>query len=322
MGHIVPSLSFVRGLQSGLEQGLSVLESFEQNLATSSNEFNLKMSLWLSYEKNGIHNQVQFETHYQKHLIEIIRCGFSGSPIYDHLCHLENEMKKEFDRQWKAYLGKSSIEVVCSVIGFLFSILYYSSFWSFGYSVFTGVTIMLMMNFLRLLLIVCFARAEWNKIYESENLDQFLENETKIHFSKRVKESCELEKENQWFPENCLKLWNQSLLEVINPKSEKDYKYLEKNCEEKVEDITEVGKIQLLMELLLPVGCRRALERHKKDLEYISFRSASGEKNKFHSDFSSFSHGKVHLNLENSIGVKRERGYSIDGKDLHKSGLL
>ena len=120
MGHIVPSLSFVRGLQSGLEQGLSVLESFEKNIAESSNEFNLKMSLWLSYEKNGIHNQVQFETHYQKHLIEILRCGLSGTPIYDHLCHLENEMKKEFDRQWKAYWGSLPLKLSIPLLIFFF----------------------------------------------------------------------------------------------------------------------------------------------------------------------------------------------------------
>ena len=147
---------------------------------------------------------------------------------------------------------------------------------------------MLVMNFfLNFLLMVCFANSEWNRIYESENLDQFLENELKVHFSVKMKESCDLEKKNQWFPENCLKLWNQSLLDIIHPKSEKDYKNLEKSCKQRVEDITEIGKIQFLMELLLPEGCRKALERHKKDLEYIKSRDSFNKKT-----------------LESSTGVK------------------
>ena len=120
MGHIVPSLSFVRNLSTALEQGLSVLESFEQSMAKEDNEFGLKMSLWWSYEKNGIHNQVQFKTHYQKHLIEIIRNGLLGAPIYDHLCHLESEMSREFDRQWKAYLESLPLKLSVPLLIFFF----------------------------------------------------------------------------------------------------------------------------------------------------------------------------------------------------------
>ena len=120
MNHMVPSLSFVRDFSTGLEQGLSVLESFEQSLAKENNQFTLKMSLWWSYEKNGVQNQVQFKTHYQKHLIEIIRNGLLGAPIYDHLCHLESEMNKEFDRQWKAYLESLPLKLSIPLLIFFF----------------------------------------------------------------------------------------------------------------------------------------------------------------------------------------------------------
>ena len=120
MNHRVPSLSFVKNLKSGLQQGLSVLESFEQSLAKEDNEFGLKISLWWSYEKNGIYNQIRFETHYQKHLIEILQSGFSGAPIYDHLCHLESEMTREFDRQWKAYLESLPLKLSIPLLIFFF----------------------------------------------------------------------------------------------------------------------------------------------------------------------------------------------------------
>ncbi len=120
MSHIVPSLSFVRNLSAGLEQGLSVLESFEQSILRDDNEFCLKMSLWWSYEKNGVHNQVRFKTHYQKHLVEIICSGLSGAPIYDHLCHLESEMSREFDRQWKAYLESLPLKLSIPLLIFFF----------------------------------------------------------------------------------------------------------------------------------------------------------------------------------------------------------
>ena len=120
MGHIAPSLSFVRNMKTGLEQGLSVLESFEQSIAMEESEFGSKVSLWWSYEKNGAHNQVSFKTHYQKHLMEIIRSGLAGAPIYDHLGYLESEMAAEFERQWKAYLEILPLKLSIPLLVFFF----------------------------------------------------------------------------------------------------------------------------------------------------------------------------------------------------------
>ena len=127
--------------------------------------------------------------------------------------------------------------------------------------------------FLNLFLLVAMAENQWSDLYKSADLDQLLGAERKIRLSQKMKKACELERKNQWFPENCLKIWNQSLLSVNHRKSGKNYKNLEKMCKTRVEEIVGIEHLRSLLDLLLPRSCRQALEKHGKDLEYIQIRT-------------------------------------------------
>ena len=118
------------------------------------------------------------------------------------------------------------------------------------------------------------AHSEWNEIYESGDIKQFLVAESKVHVSQRMKKACKLEQENQWFPENCLRIWNQSLMDVGNQGYKKNYKNLEKMCKNRAEEIMEMKHLQSLLDLLLPENCRKTLEERGRDLEYIEGRNS------------------------------------------------
>ncbi len=141
---------------------------------------------------------------------------------------------------------------------------------------------------LNLSLLAVMARDQWKGLYESGDLDQLLGAENKIYVLERMEKACELERKNRWFPENCLKLWNQFLLDVNNKKSGKNYKNLEKMCKTRVDEIVEIEHLQSLLDLLLPGQCRQALQMRGKDLEYIQDRSFSQDINR------AISHGKNH----------------------------
>ena len=132
--------------------------------------------------------------------------------------------------------------------------------------------------FLNLFLLIAMTQAQWDDLYESRDLNEFLKAEKRVYFFERMEKACKLEQKNQWFPENCLKMWNQTLLNFRDKKSRKNYKNLEKMCKTRAQEIVEIEHLRSLLELLLPVRCRQALEKRSKDLEYMEIRS-------FESDF-------------------------------------
>ncbi len=129
--------------------------------------------------------------------------------------------------------------------------------------------------FINLSLFAAIAGTSWNDLYESGDLTEFLDAENKIHLFDKMKKNCELEQKNKWFPENCLKIWNQFLMDVDNKKSKskKNYKNLEKMCKTRAHKIVEMEHLRSLLNLLLPGNCRQALEKRVGDLEYMQNRS-------------------------------------------------
>jgi hypothetical protein len=120
LAHLTPSIEFVINLKSGLEQGNSLLDAFNENLNNLNDPFSKKMALWFAYYKNSMESSIEFKSQYQKNLLEILDQGFSGAPVYEHLCLLEKEMSEEFERQWKAYLESLPLKLSLPLLFFFF----------------------------------------------------------------------------------------------------------------------------------------------------------------------------------------------------------
>lgn len=120
MVHIVPSMAFIRDVKTQLEQGVSVEQAIQLVVLESKEPFYTKMKLWLAYYKNSLSDHLTFKTQYQKNLLEILRLGLQGAPIYAHLASLEQEMKQEFERQWKAYLDSLPMKLSIPLLLFFF----------------------------------------------------------------------------------------------------------------------------------------------------------------------------------------------------------
>ena len=136
-----------------------------------------------------------------------------------------------------------------------------------------------MMGFLfSLFLLEAGAQTQWKEILESRNVDQLLQAETNVRVSGELKKACEQEQKNQWFPENCLKMWNRDLLNVNSKESGENYKRLDKLCQDHVGQIVKMEVLQtFLMDLLLPRNCRKAMQRRREDLQYIQKRDSEPE---------------------------------------------
>lgn len=104
MGDIVPSIALINEVKLILEQGQSVRSALDQVCAHPKTSFQQKMYVWWSYESVHHDNPIRFTSIYQQNFIEIIRVGIAGGAIHSQLSLLLNEMKEEFERQWKAYL--------------------------------------------------------------------------------------------------------------------------------------------------------------------------------------------------------------------------
>lgn len=120
MAHIVPSISFIQDLKTNIEQGVSLQQSIQQLVNKPENTFTLKISLWFSYFQKSDRNPVVFPTQYQKSLVEILEQGLNGAPVYEHLGMLEQEMCREFERQWKSYLESLPLKLSLPLLLFFF----------------------------------------------------------------------------------------------------------------------------------------------------------------------------------------------------------
>ena len=104
MEHIVPSIQFIKNLRSELQKGRSVKDSVEACVMEESDEFHSKMQIWFLADRHQLRAELTWTSHYQMNLLEILENGLLGAPIFENLESLQEEMEKEFERQWKAYL--------------------------------------------------------------------------------------------------------------------------------------------------------------------------------------------------------------------------
>jgi hypothetical protein len=120
MAHIAPSISFIREVISGIEQGKSVGQVLDAVVLLDQADFFKKMKVWWSIKKSGGEPPQIFRSHYQQSLIEILENGLLGGAIHDHLCRLEAEMIQEFERQWKAFLESLPLKLSVPLLLFFF----------------------------------------------------------------------------------------------------------------------------------------------------------------------------------------------------------
>ena len=106
MGHLVPSIDFLKKIKHKLQQGNSVSQSIELSLNHLSDPFTAKVKIWWLAHQSNQQVEVKFKTHYQRTMISIFEEGIAGTPIYESLDYLEVEMLEEFERQWKLYLER------------------------------------------------------------------------------------------------------------------------------------------------------------------------------------------------------------------------
>ena len=116
MAHIVSSIQFVQEFKRRLQCGQSISRSVEEICENKSDPFFFKVQLWVAYYKKGQKNKVKFDTDYQKTLLQVMGKGFEGGAIIEHLEILEQEMLKEFERQWKAYLDSLSFRLMIPLL--------------------------------------------------------------------------------------------------------------------------------------------------------------------------------------------------------------
>lgn len=116
MAHIVPSIQFVQELKRRLHCGQSLSKSIETLCHQQEDPFYIKVQLWVAYYKKGQKNKIHFKTDYQKTLMQIIAKGLDGGSILEHVELLEQEMLKEFERQWKAHLNGLSFRLMVPLL--------------------------------------------------------------------------------------------------------------------------------------------------------------------------------------------------------------
>ncbi len=121
MAHIVPSISFVKTLKRHLQSGKSVGFAIDQSILEETSEFSVLVQKWKAQlGKTNQENCLPVETHYQRGLFEILRCGLDGAPIFELLADLEAEMLIEFERQWKSYLERLPLLLSLPLLLFFF----------------------------------------------------------------------------------------------------------------------------------------------------------------------------------------------------------
>lgn len=121
MAHIVSSIEFVQNFKKHIHNGDSVLKSMDKLCCSKKTDsFNQSIHCWWLYYKHGKGHRALMQTDYEKTLVQIIKKGAEGAPIYEHLELLESEMLKEFDRKWRAYLETMPFKLMIPLLFFFF----------------------------------------------------------------------------------------------------------------------------------------------------------------------------------------------------------
>ncbi|MEM7646627.1 MAG: type II secretion system F family protein [Pseudomonadota bacterium] len=113
MVHIAPSVAFVIQLKFMMGKGHSVADAVHSLCERGDDCFHRNIQTWWAAYQSGQHGRWNhlFKTHHQKCLIEMIMIGLEGGPIYHHLESLQEDMEREFERQWKSYLESLPIRL-------------------------------------------------------------------------------------------------------------------------------------------------------------------------------------------------------------------
>lgn len=121
MAHIVPSIAFIQDFKKQIHNGNSVNKTIDSLCRSKEKDvFTLNITRWWLYYNAGKSNRIVMKTDYEKMLVQVLKRGVEGAPIYEHLQLLETEMIQEFDRQWKAYLESMPFKLLAPLLLFFF----------------------------------------------------------------------------------------------------------------------------------------------------------------------------------------------------------
>lgn len=105
---------------------------------------------------------------------------------------------------------------------------------------------------------------------EATTVEQLIAIESSERDRTERESLCQLEKEKEWFPENCLKKLQMELIALAKSRElERIFKTVNRLCLLRYQKIQNVGKLdEILKGRALPEPCRQKLLSHRLDLEY------------------------------------------------------